>query len=158
MAGLAHLGIGLAFSLLVPEIHPLILIFCSYLLDIIFLVFMLLGLEDLPQSDRVVEAPWSHSLFMALCWSGIAGIVTFIITSSVYFGFILGVLVFSHWIVDFIVSPMTYAFPNDTGKLIHPFGGSAKVGLGVMRTKVGVIAIEGGVTILGGVLFLLTFI
>ena len=153
MAGLAHLGIGLVFTLIVPDIHPLILIFFAYFLDIIFFGFMFIGLEKMPKADYVAEAPWSHSLFMAVIWAVLVGLVTIILTSNYYYGWILGILVFSHWIIDFIVSPMEYVFPNDTGHLIHPFGGSAKIGLGVMRTKAGVIVIEGGVTLLGLLIF-----
>jgi hypothetical protein len=144
--------------LIAPDIHPIILVLCAYLLDIVFLGFMLFGLEDMPKSDRIVEAPWSHSFFMALFWSGLTGLACFLITSDLSIGLILGILVFSHWVVDFIVSPMTYAFPNDTGKLIHPFRGSSKVGLGVMRTKAGVIIVEGGITSLGCIIFLLTLL
>ncbi|MFX0124601.1 MAG: hypothetical protein ACFFAE_13295 [Candidatus Hodarchaeota archaeon] len=158
MAGIAHLGVGLAFKILAPEVPVLILIIGSYLLDIVFLVFMFAGLEELPQNDRVVESPWSHSLFMAVIWSVVATVVTTFIIHDLYISLIMGLLVFSHWVIDFIVSPMTYTFPNDTGKLLHPFGGSPKVGLGVMRTKIGVVLIEGGSLLLGCIIYLLTII
>ena len=70
--------------------------------------------------------------------------------------FLLGILVLSHWIIDFIVSPMTYAFPNDTGKLLYPFQNSPKVGLGVMKTKTGVIVVEGGSLLIGSIVFVST--
>ena len=100
MAGLAHLGIGLVFTLIVPDIHPLILIFFAYFLDIIFFGFMFIGLEKMPKADYVAEAPRSHSLFMAVIWSVLVGLVTIILTSNYYYGWILGILVFSHWIID----------------------------------------------------------
>jgi membrane-bound metal-dependent hydrolase YbcI (DUF457 family) len=158
MAGIAHLGIGLAFTLIVPDVPAVILIACAYLIDIMFFVFMFTGFEDMPQKDRETEAPWSHSLFMAVIWSGLAMLVTILFTSNLQTSLIISLLVFSHWIIDFIVSPMTYAFPNDTGKLLHPFGGSPKVGLGLMRTKIGVIVCEGGFLILGVGIFVLTLI
>ncbi|MFX0210162.1 MAG: hypothetical protein ACFFDT_29540 [Candidatus Hodarchaeota archaeon] len=158
MAGIAHLGIGLAFKLIVPEVPVIMLVVCSYLLDITFFVFMFVGLEELPQDDRVTEAPLSHSLFMALIWSVLAALVVTFIIQDIYTGIIIGLIVFSHWIIDFIVSPMTYAFPNDTGKLLHPFSGSPKVGLGLMRTKMGVMVVEGGSLLVGGVLYLSTLI
>lgn len=158
MAGIAHLGIGLAFSLIAPDVHVAILIVCAYLIDIIFFVFMFAGFEDMPQNDRETEVPWSHSLFMAVFWSGLAMVVATLFTSNFQTSFIIGLLVFSHWVVDFIVSPMTYAFPKDTGKLLHPFGGSTKIGLGLMSTKAGVIVCEGGCLILGVGIFILTLI
>lgn len=158
MAGIAHLGVGLAFKLIAPEVPVIFLVICSYLLDIIFLVFMFIGLEEFPQKDRVTEAPWSHSLFMAVIWSVLASLVIMFISYDPYVSLIIGLLVFSHWVIDFIVSPMTYTFPNDTGKLIHPFGGSPKIGLGVMRTKMGAVVVEGGSLLMGSVLYLSTFI
>jgi hypothetical protein len=158
VAGLAHLGIGLMFTLLTPDIPVFILIGCAYLLDILFFGFLMLGLESLPKAERIAEAPWSHSLFMALVWSLLAGLIAFLFTQTPFTSIIIGLLVFSHWIIDFIVSPMTYAFPNDTGKLLHPFGGSIKVGLGAMKTKIGVVVIEGGFILIGVAVFISTFL
>ena len=158
MAGIAHLGIGLASSLLLPDVHVVILIICAYLLDIIFLGFMFAGLEQMPKTDQVGEAPWSHSLFMAIIWSSLIFIIAIFLIQNLYTSMILGFLVLSHWVIDFIVSPMTYAFPNDTGKLLHPFGGSPKVGLGLMRTKLGVVLSEGVPLTLGVVIFISTLL
>ncbi|MFW9993303.1 MAG: hypothetical protein ACFFD4_14765 [Candidatus Odinarchaeota archaeon] len=158
MAGLAHLGIGLAAKLIAPEVPVIILIICSYLIDIIFFVFMFAGMEEMPKPDRTTEAPWSHSLLMSIVWSGLAMVAAALFGYSFQTSLIIGLLVFSHWVIDFIVSPMTYAFPNDTGKPIHPFRGSPKVGLGLMRTRVGVIAIEGGFVVLGAGTYLLTLL
>ncbi|MFX0086109.1 MAG: hypothetical protein ACFFAU_10555 [Candidatus Hodarchaeota archaeon] len=156
MAGIAHLGIGLAFIIIAPDVPVVILIACSYLIDILFFVFMFAGLEEMPKQDRETEAPWSHSLFMALIWSGFAMLVAILFTSKVQLCLIIGFLVLSHWIIDFIVSPMTYTFPKDTGKLLHPFGGSPKVGLGLMSTKMGVLVCEGGFFSIGLGIFILT--
>ncbi len=158
MAGIAHLGIGLASKLLLPEVPVIILIVCSYFLDIVFFVVMFLGFEDMPSSDHVTEAPWSHSLFMAIIWSSIIAIVFLILGQNNTTCLLIAFLVLSHWIVDFIVSPMTYAFPNDTGKLLHPFRNSPKVGLGLMRTKSGVIIVEGGSLLIGSLIFIFTLL
>ncbi|UCE13013.1 MAG: hypothetical protein JSV04_12575 [Candidatus Heimdallarchaeota archaeon] len=156
MAGIAHLGIGLAFAMLVPDVHVIILIFCAYLLDIVFIGFMFAGLENIPSQDQPAVASWSHSLLMAGVWTILAGLITAIFTQDLYTTVIIGTLVFSHWLVDFIVSPMTYVFPSDTGKPLHPFSGSPKVGLGVMRTKLGVMLSEGVPLTLGIMIFIST--
>ncbi|MHA1978222.1 MAG: hypothetical protein ACW98I_15055 [Candidatus Hodarchaeales archaeon] len=158
MASIAHLGIALGFLLLLPDVSILILILCSFLLDLLFFVFMFMGLEDMPNSERVSESPWSHSLFMAMMWSTATTMAMLLISNDPSTSILIGLLVFSHWAIDFIVSPMTSVFPKDTGKLLHPFGNSPKVGLGVMRTKSGVILIEGGSFLIGGVLFLSTIL
>ncbi|MHA1995773.1 MAG: hypothetical protein ACW97Z_14595 [Candidatus Hodarchaeales archaeon] len=158
MAGIAHLGIGLAFKLLLPDVSVIVLVFCSYLIDLLFLVFMFAGLEDMPSSEHITDAPWSHSLLMATIWSILTILTVMLLSQDSYTSIIIGLLVFSHWVIDFIVSPMTHAFPNDTGKLLHPFGKSPKVGLGVMKTKTGVIIIEGGSLIIGGAIFISTLV
>ena len=158
MAGIAHLGIGLAVKFLIPEVPVVILVICSYLIDLIFMVFMILGLEDMPSSDHITETPWSHSLFMAIIWSILTASVFMLISHDSYTSMIIGLLVFSHWVIDFIVSPMTYVFPNDTRKFLHPFGKSPKVGLGVMRSKAGVMLIEGGFFLIGGSIFIFTLL
>ena len=158
MAGIAHLGIGLAFKLLLPDVPLILLVIYSYLLDLLFFFFMFAGLEYIPSSKRITESPWSHSLLMAMIWSTLAGLAFITLGQDPSSSILIGLLVFSHWIIDFIVSPMTYAFPNDTGKLLHPFGNSPKVGLGVMRTQFGVILIEGGALLMGGIIFLSTLL
>ncbi len=119
---------------------------------------MFAGLEDMPSSDHITEAPWSHSLLMALIWSTVGMIGFMFFGQDPVTSLLLGLLVFSHWVVDFLVSPMTYVFPNDTGKLLHPFKDSPKVGLGLMQTKLGVIAVEGGSLLLGGGIFFLSLL
>ncbi len=156
MAGIAHLGIGLAFTLLAPDIHVLILVICAYLLDIIFFGFMFAGLEQMPKSDRASEASWSHSLLMAMIWTFLAAIITLLFTHNLFTTVIIGLLVISHWVIDFLVSPMSYVYPNDTGKPLHPFGGSSKVGMGLMKTKLGIILSEGIPLSLGLIIFIST--
>ena len=156
MAGIAHLGVGLAFTLLAPDVHVVILVICAYLLDIIFIGFMFAGLEQMPKSDRVSEASWSHSLLMAMIWSFLAAIVALLFTHNIFTTAIIGLLIISHWVIDFLVSPMSYIYPNDTGKPLHPFSGSPKVGMGLMKTKLGVILCEGFPLSLGIIIFIST--
>ena len=68
--------------------------------------------------------------------------------------FIIGGLVFSHWILDFIASPMTYIYPNDTGKPIF-FQNSRKIGLGLWRSKTAVIIGEYIVTLVGLIMYII---
>lgn len=156
MAGLTHLAIGLTFTLIVPKMHVIVLVVCAYLIDIIFLIFMFAGIKKYPKADRVSEAPWSHSLLMAIIWSVLAVLITIIITKDFNTGILIGLLVFSHWIVDFIAKPMTIAFPNDGGILLHPFRGSPEVELGLWKSNKGIYIGEYGSLIIGSVIFIIT--
>ena len=100
-------------------------------LDYIWATLVLLGIEKL----RVIKGftagsmldsyfhPYSHSLITAILWSGIAAIVYrpicswlgFVYTKSA--ALIIGVAVFSHWILDLIVHPRDLPIYDNTLKV-----------------------------------------
>ena len=157
MAGLTHLAVGLASKKITPRISIWILIFCAYLIDVLFMVFMFAGIERFPLPDQVAAAPWSHSLFMAIIWSVIAALIVWYFLHDSRTSIILGLLVFSHWIIDFISQPMTFVVPNSASSLLHPFGGSPSIGLGVWSTELGVFLGEFGSLIIGLAIYFLTW-
>jgi hypothetical protein len=99
--------------------------------DYIWATLVLLGIEKL----RVIKGftagsmldsyfhPYSHSLITAILWSCVAAIVYKPICSSLGFvytksaGLIIGVAVFSHWILDLIAHPRDLAIYDDTWKV-----------------------------------------
>lgn len=72
-----------------------------------------------------------------------AALVTAFISREFRTSVFIGLLVFSHWVVDFIVKPMLAAFPTDSG-LPLLFDGSPTVGLGLYKTQIGVTIGEYG--------------
>jgi len=100
-------------------------------LDYIWATLVLLGIEKL----RVIKGftagsmldsyfhPYSHSLITAILWSCVAAIVYKPICSWLGFVYtrsaalIIGVAVFSHWILDLIAHPRDLAFYDDTWKV-----------------------------------------
>ena len=131
MAGLGHLGFGFAAKPIVPRIHLVVLLIASELIDILWFFFYLTGIDR--GSVGSDSSPWSHSLFMSLVWSVLAALVAGRIYHDRRSGLIIGLLVFSHWVVDFITHPMGAVFGS---KPLPPdiplfFGDSPKVGLGL---------------------------
>lgn len=157
MAGLAHLGVGLAAKRVMPKIPLTVLITGAYAIDIIWGMFYFAGLEHFPEPGVVNSAPYSHSLFMAVIWSALAGVIGWCICHNRRTSVFIGLLVFSHWVVDFITQPMTAIFPDNTGLLLF-FEGSPEVGLGLYRTQMGVNIGEYGTLILGIIIYSLTLI
>ncbi len=108
---------------------PLWVLFIAVqLLDYIWATLVLLGIEKL----RVIKGftagsmldsyyhPYSHSLIAALIWSGIAAVIY----KSVWRGrasnsaaLLVGLAVFSHWILDFIAHPRDLAIYDNTWKV-----------------------------------------
>jgi hypothetical protein len=149
MAALAHLGVGLAAKRVAPEINVGYLIFGAYALDVLWCGFALSGLEPTPKPG-VVGAPavWDHSLLMATVWSVLAGLIAAWIGHKARTGVMFGLVVFSHWVVDFITHPMTALFPPDRGLPVW-FSDSPLIGLGLYRTMTAVWITEIGSVAVG---------
>ncbi|MFX0123583.1 MAG: hypothetical protein ACFFAE_08060 [Candidatus Hodarchaeota archaeon] len=157
MAGLTHLAVGLSSKKVNPKVSIWMLVFCVYLIDILFMIFMIMGIEQLPLPDQVGTAPWSHSLFMAMIWSVLITLIALQFFHNSQKSIILGLLVFSHWVIDFISQPMTFLFPNSPSPLLHPFGGAPSIGLGVWSTGTGVLLGEFGSFIIGFIIYLVAW-
>jgi hypothetical protein len=157
LAALAHAGIGLASKRIAPKIPAWILVMAAYVIDIVWGVFFFAGIEHMPDQNLPGTNPWSHGLFMAVIWSLLAGLITLLVSKDRRTSLIIGCLVFSHWVIDFISHPMTAAFPGDTG-LPLLFEGSPLVGLGVWRTQAGINIGEYGTLVVGFIIYILTLI
>jgi hypothetical protein len=156
MAALAHLGVGLAAKPLAPEVNVGYLILGNYVLDILWNVFALVGIETWPRPGVAGHPPWwDHSLLMAVVWSVLFGLLASWLgrrtRHRTHIGVIFGLMVFAHWIVDFITHPMTAIMPPGTVDKGLPlaFGNSTFVGLGLYRTMAGVWITEIGSVVAG---------
>jgi hypothetical protein len=155
MAGIAHLGVGLAAKRLAPQVPVPVLIAGAYAIDIVWSGFYLAGLEHLPEPGVPNISPYSHGLLMSTVWSLLAGMIAARISRNRKMGWVMGLVVFSHWVVDFISHPMTAVFPGDSGLPLF-FAGSPLVGLGVWSTPLGVQIGEYGILAVGLAIYLLT--
>ena len=128
-------------------------------LDYIWATFVLLGIEKL----RVIKGftagsmldsyfhPYSHGLITAILWSCVAAIVYkpicswlgFVYTKSA--SLIIGIAVFSHWILDLVAHPRDLAIYDNTWK----------VGFGLWRYRNPEFALEIALLAVGIVLYLM---
>ncbi|MBN2736761.1 MAG: hypothetical protein JXR70_07245 [Spirochaetales bacterium] len=145
MAGLAHLGFGFAAKSLSPKIPLGILLVCPLLLDLIYMALALFGVN---------EGFWSHSLMMALVYSLVVWAIAFLITKKAKDSAIPGLLVLSHWVLDFITWPMLAVLDDPEGMLFY-WDESFRFGLGLYRTIPGVILGEAGITLTGIALYVI---
>ena len=155
MAAMTHMAVGLAAKRVAPKTPIILLILAAYVIDMIWAIFYYAGIEAM--ADGTTTNPWSHGLFMSSFWSALVGGIVFWVSRNRRAGWIAALLVFSHWVIDFISHPMLFAFPNDTG-LSLLFEGSPTVGLGLWRTELGMNIGEYGVLAAGAVFYILTLI
>ena len=136
-----HFGIALAAKPLAPEVPLWALLVASEALDLLSFAFEALGLEEfaLTQTDFVHgvqtlvpgSVPYSHGLFMSIIWSILFGAVAYNLFRNPRISVILGLVVFSHWILDLIVH---------TPDLPLFLEGSPLLGLGLWVSGFGLIA------------------
>ncbi|MEZ5892477.1 MAG: hypothetical protein R3C58_04935 [Parvularculaceae bacterium] len=119
-------------------------------LDILWAPFVLLGFEHVRIVERFTASnhfdlyhmPWTHSLVMALVWSVLAGVVYNALRKGG--GIVIGALVFSHWILDFITHK-----PD-----LELWFGGPKVGLALWDNRPLAVSLEFALLIVGLAMYL----
>jgi hypothetical protein len=149
MTPIGHLAIGFAVKPGSPKIPLGVLLAASWLLDLLYFIFAFTGIESVVNltNPGAVPSPYSHGLFMALIWTALAGLLAWRVYRSRRAGLVIGLVVFSHWVLDFISWNNLYLF----------FEGSPQVGLGLFNALgAGTIYIELGLFVAGMAIYLVT--
>lgn len=141
MSGIGHLAVGFAAKPLFPRIPSWVYLVASETNDLLYFVFTATGLEkpvtttmNFTDGIRYLEPvanPWSHGLFMSTVWAGLAGMLAWLVYRDRQAGFTLGLVVFSHWVFDFLMHSNLLLF----------FEGSPQLGIGLENTGPGFLAI-----------------
>jgi len=97
MSPIGHLAVGFAAKRAVPKVPLVVLLIAAWLPDILFFVFNFAGMES-----REQPAPYSHGLLMNVMWSLLIGLLALGISLDRRVGTALGLVVFSHWVLDFV--------------------------------------------------------
>jgi len=151
---IGHFGVGLAAKKVATKTSLGTLFLATQFIDLLWPLFLIFGIEQVkidPGNTAFtpfdfVLYPYSHSLIAVLFWSLIFGSIYFLIKKDLKTSIWLGVLVLSHWILDFITHR------PDLPLLIG--SNSPMVGLGIWNSVIATILIEGGIFILGVYLFI----
>ncbi len=152
---------GMAAKRFAPQAPLSILLTANLLLDILAVAFGYAGIESAEKG-----IPWSHGLFMSVCWSATVAFLVQRIFRSLRAGVAAGLMVFSHWVLDFISHPIpfsSFSFRTwhwDYGRPLHSdlpllFRGSPVVGLGLYNSISAVQAtmVEVGMFLVGAAVF-----
>ncbi|MBN1525086.1 MAG: hypothetical protein JW904_11415 [Spirochaetales bacterium] len=135
MAGLAHLGVGFAAKRAVPEVPLGLLLPCSMALDILSIGLTFAGIESHG------NVPYSHGLLGSLIISAVVFPIALLISRNIRIGIVLSLVVFSHWILDFMTWPMKAVYADAEGVPVF-FDNSLKIGIGLHSNIVAALIVE----------------
>jgi hypothetical protein len=149
---IGHYAVALAAKKAAPKPSLGTLIIAAQFLDLLFPILVLVGLEHVrPDPGNTAFTPYdfydypiSHSLATSIVWSIAFGLIYFAIRRDRKGSWVLGVCVLSHWILD--------AISHGPDMPIAP-GLSAYVGLGLWNSIPATVVVEGGMFVIGVVLY-----
>src|SRR5690606_24034260 len=107
---IGHLGAGMAAKKIESSPSLGTYFLAAQFIDLLWPVFLLLGIEHVVVQPVVTEFtplnfvyyPFSHSLFAVLIWGVLFALIYFFLKRNFKASLLLGILVLSHWILDFI--------------------------------------------------------
>lgn len=148
-----HVGVALAAKPAAPKASLGVLMIAGMALDTLCGIFAVAGIERIG-ADGSSSVPWSHGLFMSVVWSAASFGIAFLLSRNLRTSTVIGLLVFSHWVLDFIAHPMGLGkpLPPDLPLL---FEGSPRVGLGLYNSVAAAVPTELGLFAGGITLYLL---
>lgn len=148
---IGHDAIGFASKRLAPRTSLGWLIAAPLLLDLLWPIFLLLGVEHVTIRRGATKMspldftdyPWSHSLLMSIVWGIAFAGVYVLVTRYVRGGVVLFAGVVSHWVLDWLTHrPDLPLYP-----------GGPKVGLGLWNYPIAELAIETALFAIGILLY-----
>ena len=150
---IGHFAVAMAAKKAAPKASLGTLVLASQLVDFIWPVMLILGIEHVKVSPGITtvnpfdfyDYPITHSLIGAIGWSVILGAFYFYIKRDIRTSIILFLCVFSHWILDFL---------THRPDLPLGFSGSKFFGLGLWNSLSGTIVVEGGLFVIGTAIYL----
>jgi membrane-bound metal-dependent hydrolase YbcI (DUF457 family) len=150
---IGHHAVAFAAKKFAPTTSLGTLVAAVQFLDMLWPPFLLLGLEHARIEPGITavspldlyDYPFSHSLLASLLWSAIFGGLYFAIKRNARASLVVGIAVFSHWILDFVTHrpdmPLT-------------FGNSTYVGLGLWNSLAGTLIVEASMFVVGIIIYL----
>ena len=134
-----HAAVALAAKPLLPRVNLSLPLAAAFWVDMVWPVFLLFDIEQVridPGNTAFtpldfLHYPWTHSLAAVLVWSFLFGL--FALKSGKRAALILGLLVFSHWLLD--------ALSHRPDLPLWP-GSEAMIGLGLWYSVPATLAVE----------------
>ncbi len=145
---IGHFAVGFASKRVAPRTNLGLLLTAPLLADIIWPVLVLLGVEQVrvtggpnPFLTLTFDSyPWSHSLLMLTVWGLLLGGGYYAVTKYRAGAVILFIGVLSHWVLDVVTHVQDMPVAPSAATM---------VGLGLWRSVVGTVIIEGLMFVVG---------
>jgi hypothetical protein len=149
---LGHFGVGLGAKKFAPSLSLGLLFMAAQWVDLLWPVLLLFNVEhvDINKGNphfplEFTSYPITHSLLMGIVWGACFTLIYYAIKKDWKAAIVLGLCVPSHWLLDLIVhKPDLPLFP----------GAGPRVGLGLWNSPIGTAIVEGGIFVIGLVLYL----
>jgi membrane-bound metal-dependent hydrolase YbcI (DUF457 family) len=138
MSGIGHFAPAFAAKTASPTLPLWVLLIAGETNDLLYFIFSSTGLEpksviasmDFTQGVRYlapVSDPLSHGFFMSVVWALTAAALAWLFTRDRRASAVLGLVVFSHWLLDFLMHSNLPLF----------FDASPQLGLGLENSGLG---------------------
>ncbi len=144
---IGHNAVAFASKRVAPRTSLGILTAAVMLPDLIWPIFLLLGIEHVRIQKGATKLtpldfnnyPWTHSLAMTVAWAVAFAVVYWAITRYGRGALMVGIGVVSHWLLDFFTHrPDLPLWPN-----------GPRVGLGLWNSPIGTLAVESAMFAIG---------
>lgn len=138
---IGHFALALAAKRAAPRASLGALVAAAQLVDLLWPVFLLLGMEKLAIHPGItafnalefIRYPYTHSLLTGFGWAALLGGGYFAITKYQRGAWVIAALVLSHWLLDYITHiPDLPLYP----------GNSPRLGLGLWNSIAGTLLVE----------------
>ncbi len=150
---IGHFAVGMAGKRVAPRVSLPVLFLAATFADILWPVLVAGGIETVrivPGDTKYtplqfVSYPWSHSLLMLIIWGLLLGAIYRLKTGDGRGGVVIGALVVSHWVLDWVSHradmPLYPGGPKlGLGLWNHP---QASMGVEIVMFAIGVAIYEG---------------
>lgn len=149
---IGHYALGLGSKKFQDAPSLAMMFIAVQLLDLLWPVFTLVGLESFviePGNTKLTPLnftsyPYSHSMLMAAIWGVMLAGIYISVTGNKRGAVILGALVFSHWILDFVT--------HRPDLQLTPFS-DTRVGLGLWNYPAAEVVLEFGMFFAGAIIY-----
>jgi hypothetical protein len=150
-----HFGVGFGAKAAVPRTSLGTLFLASQFIDLLWPSFLLFGLETVAISPGITRVtpldftsyPWSHSLAAVVVWAVLFAGVYFLLKKYPKGAWVCGLLVVSHWVLDFLTHRPDLPLAPGAG---------ARLGLGLWQSLPATLVVELGIFAAGLWLYLRT--